>query len=172
MPLLVCSFKGRMTVIYTAYVYYLYKYPSSLVAVIRFVQTTYLDGTEFTERSTYKIQTLANHPKERIQHLENGESLKSRTNLLPELLVVFVVECHVHDLNVKFIVKLKTQGINQVIYHKFFLVMLSPMKTVTEDVFLRAADITLNKQSRTIGEELSPSWTLCGLTFRHRASSI
>jgi hypothetical protein len=34
------------------------------------------------------------------------------------------------------------------------------MKTAGEDVFLTmiAAEITLDKQSRTIGEELSPAW--------------
>jgi hypothetical protein len=39
--------------------------------------TTYKDGTECSETSAYKIQTLQNHPKERIQHLEHGKSLKS-----------------------------------------------------------------------------------------------
>jgi len=33
--------------------------------------------------------------------------LKSRTKLLPELLAVFVLGCHVHDFNVQFIVKFK-----------------------------------------------------------------
>jgi hypothetical protein len=35
--------------------------------------------TECSETSAHKIQALGNHPKERIQHLEQGESLKSRT---------------------------------------------------------------------------------------------
>jgi len=34
--------------------------------------------TEQTETSTHKIQTPKNHPKERIQHSEQGESKKSR----------------------------------------------------------------------------------------------
>jgi hypothetical protein len=32
--------------------------------------------------SAYKTQTLGNHPKERIQHLEQGEGLKSRMEIL------------------------------------------------------------------------------------------
>jgi len=41
--------------------------------------TTYGDGTECSETSAYKIQTPRNHTKERIQHSEHGESLKSGT---------------------------------------------------------------------------------------------
>jgi hypothetical protein len=40
--------------------------------------TAYDDGTECSETSAYKIQTPGNHPKERKQHSEHGESLKSR----------------------------------------------------------------------------------------------
>jgi len=36
------------------------------------------EQTECCERLAYKIQTLGNHPKERIQHSEHGKSLKSR----------------------------------------------------------------------------------------------
>ena len=39
------------------------------------------DRTEYSETSAYKIQTLGNHPKERIKHSEHGESLKSRLHL-------------------------------------------------------------------------------------------
>jgi len=39
--------------------------------------TAYGDGRECSETSVYKIQTLENRPKERIQHSEHGESLKS-----------------------------------------------------------------------------------------------
>jgi len=35
-----------------------------------------MEQTECTETSTYKIHTPGNHPKERIQHLVHGESLK------------------------------------------------------------------------------------------------
>ena len=38
----------------------------------------YVDGTECSETSEYKIQTPGNYPEESIQHLEHGESLKSR----------------------------------------------------------------------------------------------
>jgi len=37
--------------------------------------TTYEDGTECSETSAYKIQTLGNNPKERIQHSKQGERL-------------------------------------------------------------------------------------------------
>jgi hypothetical protein len=38
--------------------------------------TTYLDGTECSKTSTYEIQTPGNHPKDGIQHSDQGESLK------------------------------------------------------------------------------------------------
>ena len=40
-----------------------------------------MEQTECSETSAYKIQTLGNHPKERIKHSEHGESLKSRLHL-------------------------------------------------------------------------------------------
>jgi hypothetical protein len=57
--------------------------------------TLYADETECSETSAYKIQTPGNYPKERIQHSEHGESLKSRFfSLLPpwgfEILKTFV----------------------------------------------------------------------------------
>jgi hypothetical protein len=61
---------------------YLYKYPSRLVPVILPAYTTYEYGTECSETSAHKIQTAGNHPKERIQHSEHGESLKSRENCI------------------------------------------------------------------------------------------
>jgi len=36
-----------------------------------------MEETEFSETSKYKIQKPGHHPKERIQHSEQGESLKS-----------------------------------------------------------------------------------------------
>jgi hypothetical protein len=45
------------------------------------VYTTYKGGTECSEKSARKIQTPVNHSKERIQHSEHGERLKSRTEL-------------------------------------------------------------------------------------------
>ena len=44
--------------------------------------TTYGDGIECSETSAHKIQTPQNHPKERIQHSQHGESLKSRKHFL------------------------------------------------------------------------------------------
>jgi hypothetical protein len=38
--------------------------------------------TECSETSAYKIQTPGNHPKERLQHSKQGESLKSRNIIL------------------------------------------------------------------------------------------
>jgi hypothetical protein len=37
-----------------------------------------MEETECSETSAHKIQTPGIHPKERIQHSEHGESLKSR----------------------------------------------------------------------------------------------
>ena len=39
----------------------------------------YRDGTECSETSAYKIQTLGNYPEESIQHSEHSESLKPRS---------------------------------------------------------------------------------------------
>jgi hypothetical protein len=41
----------------------------------------------------YKLQTPGHHPKERIRHLEQGESLKSRTLNLLEELIAFLATC-------------------------------------------------------------------------------
>jgi hypothetical protein len=38
----------------------------------------YEDGTVFSETLEFKIQTPGNNPKENIQQLKHGESLKSR----------------------------------------------------------------------------------------------
>jgi hypothetical protein len=38
-----------------------------------------MEQAECSETSAYKIQTLGNYPEESIQHSEQGESLKSRT---------------------------------------------------------------------------------------------
>jgi hypothetical protein len=46
-----------------------------MVAV--FFHLGYEDGTENSEMLTHKIQTPGNHPKERIQHSEHNDSLKS-----------------------------------------------------------------------------------------------
>jgi len=39
---------------------------------------TLFHGTECSETSAYKIQTSGNYTEESIQHLEQGESLKSK----------------------------------------------------------------------------------------------
>jgi hypothetical protein len=41
-----------------------------------------MEQTECYETAAYKIQTPGNQPKERIQHSEHGESLKSRKTLM------------------------------------------------------------------------------------------
>jgi hypothetical protein len=38
----------------------------------------YEGGTEYSETSSYKIQTPGNYPEESIQHSEHGENLKSK----------------------------------------------------------------------------------------------
>jgi hypothetical protein len=43
--------------------------------------TAYEDGTECSETSANTIQTARNHPKEKIQHSEHGESLISRNTI-------------------------------------------------------------------------------------------
>jgi hypothetical protein len=44
-----------------------------------------MEQTECSETSAYKLQTPGNYPKESIQHLERGESLKSRVFNLSKL---------------------------------------------------------------------------------------
>ena len=43
-----------------------------------YLHTTYTEGIKCTETLEYKIQTPGNHPNERIQRPEHGESLQSR----------------------------------------------------------------------------------------------
>jgi hypothetical protein len=52
--------------------------------------SAYKDGTECSETSAFKIQTLGNYPEENIQHLEHGESLKSKTDMFQLSVFVFV----------------------------------------------------------------------------------
>jgi hypothetical protein len=40
-----------------------------------------MEQTECSEMTAHKIRMPGNHPKERVQHPENGESLKSRKSL-------------------------------------------------------------------------------------------
>jgi hypothetical protein len=51
-----------------------------------YIHTPYLpvkmEKTECSETSAYNLQTPGNYPKESIQHLEHGESLKSRIEKL------------------------------------------------------------------------------------------
>jgi len=58
------------------------KYPYNLIPVILPAYTACEDGTACSETSALKIQTPGNSLKERIQHLEQGESLKSRNVLI------------------------------------------------------------------------------------------
>jgi hypothetical protein len=55
-----------------------YKRPNNPILVILPAYTTNEDGTECSETSAHKIQKPGNHRKERIQHSQQGESLKSR----------------------------------------------------------------------------------------------
>jgi hypothetical protein len=59
--------------------------PASEVYMSKFRNTLSVPSSqaECSETSAYKFQKPANYPKESIQHLEHGESLKSkRTNQL------------------------------------------------------------------------------------------
>jgi len=47
--------------------------------------TKYEYGTECSETPAHKIQTPGNSPKQRIQHSEHGESLKSRNTLFLQI---------------------------------------------------------------------------------------
>jgi accessory gene regulator protein AgrB len=38
-----------------------------------------MEQTECSETSAFKLQTPGNYPKESVQHIEHGESLKSRS---------------------------------------------------------------------------------------------
>jgi hypothetical protein len=58
------------------------KYPNNLIPVILPAYTACEDGTEYFETSAHKIRTPGNRPKERIQHSEQGESLKSISVLI------------------------------------------------------------------------------------------
>jgi hypothetical protein len=58
-----------------------------------------MEQTECSETSAYKLQTPGNHPKESIQHLEYGKSLKS-TNAL----------CSLQNLPFPNRVKCRTEG--------------------------------------------------------------
>jgi hypothetical protein len=56
--------------------------PGHRLSTLRFIllpsYAAYEDGTECSETSAYKIQKPGHHPKERIQHSEHGDCLKSR----------------------------------------------------------------------------------------------
>jgi lysozyme family protein len=43
-----------------------------------------MERTECSETLAFKLQMLGNSPKENIQHLKNGESLKSNTYMCDE----------------------------------------------------------------------------------------
>ena len=47
----------------------------------------YEEGTDCSETSEYKIQTPGNYPEESIQHSEQDESMKSRINIFPFIIV-------------------------------------------------------------------------------------
>jgi len=49
------------------------------IAIFLLTPPTKVEQTECSETSAHKIQTMQNHPNERIQHSEQGESVKSRT---------------------------------------------------------------------------------------------
>jgi hypothetical protein len=52
--------------------------PASEVYMPTFRNTLSVPSSQCSETSAYKLQMAGNYPKENIQHLEHGESLKSR----------------------------------------------------------------------------------------------
>jgi hypothetical protein len=55
-----------------------HQHPSNLVHSTHAYLPVKMEKTERSETSAYKLQTPGNCPKESIQHLEHGESLKIR----------------------------------------------------------------------------------------------
>jgi hypothetical protein len=53
--------------------------------------------TECSETSAYKLKTPGNYPKESIQHLEHGESLKSRKSVLLSFVRISVRQATLND---------------------------------------------------------------------------
>jgi hypothetical protein len=70
-----------------------YKYPNNLSSWLFFLLTPPMkvEQTECSETSAYNIQLQGNHPKERIQHSEHGESLKSIINSLGRFSIVYYI---------------------------------------------------------------------------------
>ena len=64
-------------------------HPNSLVPIILLVYMTCEARTECSATSAHKIQTLGNQPKERIQHSQHGESLKSRIIVMFNLFLYY-----------------------------------------------------------------------------------
>ena len=67
-------------------------------------EPAYEDGTDgVPETSAYKIRTPGNYPEESVQHLERGESLKSRINPTCHLLALIGAHhiFHISRLRVK-----------------------------------------------------------------------
>jgi len=62
--------------------------------------------TGYFETSEHKIRMPENHPKERIQHSENGENLKSRT-------IVFVIYNFSNCIKVQLVVDSNITGTGQ-----------------------------------------------------------
>jgi hypothetical protein len=56
----------------------IHQHSSNLVHSTHTYLPVKMEQTECSETSAYKLQTPWNYPKESIQHLEHGESLKSR----------------------------------------------------------------------------------------------
>ena len=70
--------------------------PECYVVTFLLVRMTYEDGTEYSEKSACKIETLGNHPKEEIQHSQSGESLNRRTYDVLHLISLWTRCCVMH----------------------------------------------------------------------------
>ena len=68
------------------------------------VHATYEDGAGCSKTSERKIQTTGNHPKERMQHSQQGESLKSRVTHIFSGIQRYLIMRHVSAYNFGFFI--------------------------------------------------------------------
>jgi len=61
-----------------AYEFYMLMFLNTVFSIFLLTPPMKMKLTECSETSAYKIKTTGNHPKERTQHSEHGESLISR----------------------------------------------------------------------------------------------
>ena len=123
------------------------EYPNVLILVILPAYTAYEDGTECFETLAHEIQTLGNRPKERVQHSEHGESLKSRR--------ISDVNDNIHFTECLFIC--------QIIYVKFkFSILDASFTWGSCKVFLKLYSVITFKATYMNYGICGLNWTLSG----------